>query len=78
MECRQMEPIVDGLVKKYASCMKLERVNFHRESPWHELILPVASPEFALLTSSKEILHRWFGFTEEEEFAAVMDPLCSG
>jgi hypothetical protein len=36
----------------------------------------VGSPEFALLDSSKTLLHRWFGVVEKEEFAAVLDPLC--
>ena len=78
MDCRQMIPIVNGLKKKYAACLQLERVNFHERTPWHELIYPLASPEFALLDSSKQILHRWFGVVEEEEFAAVLDPLCRG
>ena len=73
-----MEPIVYGLKKKYALCIKLERVNFHQWTDWHELIYPLASPEFALLDSSKQILYRWFGVVEEEDFAAVLDPLCSG
>ena len=77
MDCRQMIPIVNGLKKKYAACMKLERVNFHERTSWHELISPLASPEFALLDSSKQILQRWLGVVEEEEFTAVLDPLCS-
>ncbi|HVF25296.1 MAG TPA: hypothetical protein VNA23_05360 [Anaerolineales bacterium] len=71
-----MEPIVHGLKNKYASCMALERVNFHQPTAWHELILPLAAPEFALLDSSKQVIHRWFGVTEEEEFSALLDPLC--
>ena len=71
-----MESIVHGLKKKYAGCMKLERVNFHEWTSWHELIIPLASPEFALLDASKQIIYRWFGVVEEEEFAAVLDPLC--
>ena len=71
-----MEPIVHGLKRKYASCMTVERVNFHQWTEWHELIYPLATPEFALLDSSKQVLHRWFGFTEEDEFAALLDPLC--
>jgi len=77
MECRQMDPIVHGLKRKYASCMTLERVNFHEWTSWHELIFPLASPEFALLDSSKQVLHRWFGVIEEEEFSVLLDPLCS-
>ena len=73
-----MVPIVHGLKKKYNSCMTVERVNFHARTSWHELILPAGSPEFALLDSAKQIIERWFGFTEQEEFAAVLDPLCSG
>ncbi|HEX6034594.1 MAG TPA: hypothetical protein VFY83_09185 [Anaerolineales bacterium] len=71
-----MEPIVYGLKKKYSSCMSLERVNFHGRTEWRELLSPIGTPEFVLLGSSKEIIYRWFGFTEEEEFAAVIDPLC--
>ena len=72
-----MDPIVHGLKRKYASCMTLERVNFHEWTSWHELIFPLASPEFALLDSSKQVLHRWFGVIEEEEFSVLLDPLCS-
>ena len=71
-----MIPIVNGLKKKYAACIKLERVNFHEQTPWHELIYPFASPEFVLLDPSKQILHRWSGVVGEEEFADVLDPLC--
>jgi hypothetical protein len=71
-----MQPIVNGLKTKYASCMTLERVNFHQPTEWHELIYPLSTPEFALLDSSKQVLHRWFGVTEEEEFSALLDPLC--
>jgi len=77
MDCRQMQPIVNGLEKKYGSCMTLERVNFHERTSWHELLYPLASPEFALLDSSKQIIHRWSGVTEEEDFAVVLEPLCS-
>ena len=56
----------------------LERVNFHEHTPWHDLLFPLASPEFALLDSSKRIIYRWFGYTEESEFATVFDPLCGG
>jgi hypothetical protein len=72
-----MEPIVDGIQKKYRGCIKLERVNFHGETSWHELLFPLGSPEFALLTASKEIIYRWFGVVEPEEFAEILDPLCS-
>jgi hypothetical protein len=77
MDCRKMEPIVHGLKDKYSSCMNLQRVNFHAHSTWHELLTPIGSPEFVLLDSSKEVIQRWFGVTEEEEFTAVLDPLCS-
>ena len=73
-----MEPIVNGIKKKYASCMKVERVNFHDHTPWHDLLFPIGSPEFALLDSSKQILHRWFGVTGVEEFTDLLDPLCTG
>ncbi|HEX9840837.1 MAG TPA: hypothetical protein VGA72_15920 [Anaerolineales bacterium] len=56
--------------------MSVKRVNFHARSDWHELLTPLASPEFALLDSSKQLIQRWFGVTEKEEFAAVLDPLC--
>jgi hypothetical protein len=71
-----MEPIVYGITKKYLGCMKVERVNYHARSEWHELLSPIGSPEFALLNGSREILHRWFGVVDAEEFAAVIDPLC--
>lgn len=73
-----MEPIVHGLKTKYSSCMAMERVNFHHHTSWHELLFPSGSPEFALLDSDEQIIYRWIGFTEEQEFAAVLDPLCSG
>ena len=76
MECRMMEPIVNGIKKKYSACLRLERVNYHAWTEWHELIYPVAAPEFALLDSSKNILYRWSGFTEEEQFTELIDPLC--
>ena len=56
--------------------MKLERVNYHEWTAWHELLFPLASPEFALLDSSKQVLYRWFGVVPKEEFSAVLDPLC--
>ena len=71
-----MDPIVDGIQKKYRGCIKLERVNYHKESPWHELLFPVGTPEFALLDSSKEVIYRWFGLTDAEEFEEILDPLC--
>ena len=77
MDCRKMEPIVHGLKEKYSSCMSMTRVNFHARSAWQELLSPIGTPEFVLLDSSKEIIYRWFGVTEANEFAAVLDPLCS-
>jgi len=77
MDCRKMEPIVYGLKEKYSSCMSMNRVNFHAKSEWRELLSPVGTPEFVLLDSSKQVIQRWFGYTEEEEFAAVIDPLCN-
>ena len=71
-----MDPIVNGIKKKYNQCMKLERVNFHASTPWHELLAPIGSPEFALLDASKKVLYRWFGAIPTEEFSAVLDPLC--
>ena len=58
--------------------MKLERVNYHEWTAWHELLFPIGSPEFALLDSSKQALYRWFGVVPAEEFSAVLDPLCFG
>jgi hypothetical protein len=72
-----MEPIVHGLKEKYSACMEMNRVNFHANSTWRELLSPIGTPEFVLLDSAREVLYRWFGFTEAEEFAAVLDPLCS-
>ncbi len=72
-----MQPIVNGIKKQYRSCIKkVERVNFHAETRWHELIGPIGSPEFALLDENENIVYRWVGFTEKEEFEAVLSPLC--
>ena len=71
-----MDPIVNGIKKEYAGCMKVERVNYHKWSEWHELLFPIGSPEFDLLDSSQAVIHRWFGVVEKEEFSAVLDPLC--
>lgn len=78
MECREMEPIVNGIKKRYSACMEVEHVNYHDWTAWHELVAPLASPEFALLDNDKKILYRWFGVIAEEDFAAVLDPLCRG
>jgi len=72
-----MQPIVNGLMRKYRSCMTLERVNYHAWSEWHDLLFPFGSPEFALLDSSRQILYRWFGSTDEKDFAAVLNPFCT-
>ena len=56
--------------------MNMQRVNFHAKSTWHELLSPIGTPEFVLLDAAEEIIYRWFGITEEEAFAAVIDPLC--
>ena len=72
-----MEPIVDGITKRYKGCIKLERVNYHAQTSWHELLFPVGSPEFALLDSAKNTIYRWSGYTEADEFTEIIDPLCS-
>ena len=71
-----MDPIVHGVVKHYLGCLTLVRVNFHSRTPWHEKLFPLATPEFALLDSSGQILHRWFGFTEAEAFDEILQPFC--
>jgi hypothetical protein len=73
-----MDPIVDGIKKKYGSCMKLERVNYHDHTAWHDLLSPLGSPEFALLDSSKKVLYRWFGVVTADEFSRELDQLCFG
>ena len=73
-----MQPVVNGIKKQYRACLKVERVNFHAKTPWHELIVPIGSPEFALLDSSDNIMRRWIGFTEKEEFVEVLGALCGG
>jgi len=72
-----MDPIVHGLEKRYRGCMKLERVNYHEWTPWHELLFPLGSPEFVLLDGGMKSLYRWFGVIETDEFTAILDPLCS-
>ncbi len=72
-----MDPVVHGIKEKYNQCLQMEQANFHQHTKWHDLIYPLAAPEFALLDSSMKVLHRWFGVTEEEEFSTVIDPLCS-
>lgn len=71
-----MNPIVNGLKKKYRHCLKLERVNYHEWTPWHELLFPIGSPEFALLDSAQQVLYRWVGVIPENEFSAILNPLC--
>ena len=71
-----MNPIVNGLKKKYKHCMKLERVNYHERTTWHELMFPIGSPEFVLLDSTKQIIYRWFGVIPVADFSEILDPLC--
>jgi hypothetical protein len=73
-----MRPIVDGLKKQYRSCMKVEIAHFHTQSHWSDLIGPIGTPEFALLDSSENILYRWVGFTEKDEFTPILDSFCTG
>jgi hypothetical protein len=73
-----MRPIVDGLEKQYRSCMKVQRVPYHTDSHWSELIGPIGTPEFALIDANENILYRWVGFTEKVEFTEVLDPVCKG
>ena len=56
--------------------MKLERVNYHEWTPWHELLFPIGSPEFALLDSAKQVIYHWFGVIPVEDFSEILDPLC--
>jgi hypothetical protein len=58
--------------------MKVERVFFHTESYWNDLVGPIGTPEFALLDSNQVILYRWIGVTERQEFTSLLDPLCRG
>jgi hypothetical protein len=71
-----MHPIVNGIESQYSSCLVVERVSFHTDSYFENLIGPLGTPEFALLDLNDSILHRWAGFTEPEEFAEVLDPIC--
>jgi hypothetical protein len=71
-----MEPIVHGLRRQYSGCFEYERVNFHVDSEWHHLIGPLATPEFALLDDSGQVIQRWFGVTEQEQFDELLRPLC--
>jgi thioredoxin-related protein len=71
-----MQPIVNGIKKEFGACLHLEKVNLHSETQWHVLLSPIGTPEFALLDSSGNIIYRWIGFTEKEEFVEVMKPLC--
>lgn len=76
MDCRKVEPIVHGLKETYGNCMSMSRVDFHARSEWTDLLSPIGTPEFVLLDSHKQVIYRWFGYTTEAEFAAVIDPLC--
>ena len=71
-----MQPIVNGIKKEFNACLHLERVNLRSKTQWHVLLSPIGTPEFALLDSSGNIIHRWVGFTEKDEFVEVMKPLC--
>jgi thioredoxin-related protein len=71
-----MQPIVNGIKKEFKACLHLERVNLSSETQWHVLLSPIGTPEFALLDSSDQIIYRWIGFTEKEQFVEVMKPLC--
>ncbi len=71
-----MQPIVNGIKKEFKACLRLERVNLRSETQWHVLLSPIGTPEFALLDSSDQIIYRWIGFTEKEQFVEVMKPLC--
>lgn len=71
-----MDPIVNGLKKNYKHCMKLERVNYHEWTVWHELLAPIGSPEFVLLDSAKQVIYYWFGVIPAEDFSEILDPLC--
>jgi hypothetical protein len=71
-----MQPIVNGIKKEFKACLHLERVNLSSETQWHVLLSPIGTPEFALLDLSGNIIHRWVGFTEKDEFVEVMKPLC--
>jgi len=71
-----MQPIVNGIKKEFKACLQLKRVNFYSKTPWHVLLTPIGTPEFALFDSSKNILYRWIGFTEKSEFVDVLSPLC--
>ena len=73
-----MRPIVDGIERQYRACVQVERIFFHSENRWNDLIGPIGTPEFALLDGDENILYRWVGFTEKEEFTAILQPLCSG
>lgn len=72
-----MDPIVNGIQKRYRGCMQVERVNYHEWTEWHDLLFPLGSPEFVLLNASKETLYRWFGVVAADEFTTILDPLCS-
>ena len=73
-----MDPIVHGITERYKNCLRSERTNFHQWSDWHEIVYPVASPEFALLDADHHVLYRWFGVVEADEFMEVLEPLCNG
>ena len=71
-----MEPIVHGLIQKYAEYIQFERENFHMDTPRHRELGPVASPEFSLLDANGSVLGRWVGVTEAEELDEAMSAMC--
>ena len=73
-----MRSIVDGIKKEFKACVQVERVNFHSVTKWHELLSPMGTPDFALLDSTGNVIYRWIGFTEKEEFVDVIRPRCAG
>ncbi|MBI3161277.1 MAG: hypothetical protein HYZ23_02145 [Chloroflexi bacterium] len=73
-----MLPIVNGIKKEFQACLQVERVHISADTQWHDLIDPIGTPEFALVDSPGNVIYRWVGFTEREEFADVIHPLCGG
>lgn len=71
-----MIPIVNGLKQAYQTCLTVDHVNFHADTPLHQALRPFGSPEFILLDAAEAILYRWFGRTERAEFDDVLGPLC--
>ena len=61
MGCIELEPIVDGLTKKYADRVRFLRLNIHnRQSLALQKELGfVAAPEIYLIDPSGHVLHDW-------------------